>query len=82
MAVKAESWIKRYVRELRQTAQSEEGEIKSSVKPKVIETAIKVSERRLKDLNELIDDPTAFEHLVSPAEWKILGFDELNEKKL
>jgi hypothetical protein len=30
----------------------------------------------------MIDDPTAFEHLVSPEEWKILGADELNEKKL
>lgn len=30
----------------------------------------------------MIDDPTAFEHLVSPAEWKIIGCDELNEKKM
>lgn len=43
---------------------------------------MKVSERRLKDLNEMIDDPKAFELLVSPEEWKILGYEELNEKKL
>jgi hypothetical protein len=41
-----------------------------------------VCERRLKDLNEMIDDPKAFEMLVSPQEWLILGADELNEKKL
>lgn len=34
------------------------------------------------DLNVMIDDPKAFTHLVSPEEWKILGADELNEKKL
>jgi len=44
--------------------------------------AIKVCERRLKDLDELIDDPKAFQDLVSPEEWRILGADELNEKKL
>ena len=30
----------------------------------------------------MIDDPKAFTHLVSPEEWKVLGADELNEKKL
>lgn len=30
----------------------------------------------------MIDDPKAFEDLVSEAEWKILGADELNEEKL
>jgi hypothetical protein len=30
----------------------------------------------------MIDDPKAFEHLVSPEEWKILGQDELDDKKL
>ena len=38
--------------------------------------------RRLKDLNEMIDDPKAFELLVSPEEWKILSFDELSEEKM
>jgi len=38
-----------------------------------------VCERRLKDLDELIDDPKAFENLVSAEEWKILGADEPNE---
>jgi tubulin monoglycylase TTLL3/8 len=80
--VKAECKIKTFVRELTESAMSEEGEIRTTIKPKVIETAIKVCERRLKDLDELIDDPKAFEKLVSDAEWRILGADELNEKKL
>ena len=82
MAVKAESHLKRWIRELRESAKSEEGEIKSAVKPKVIQTAITVNMRRLKDLNEMIDDPKAFELLVSPEEWKILSFDELSEEKM
>jgi hypothetical protein len=69
------------VRELRESAADGE-EIKSSVKEKVIKIAIKVTERRLKDLDEMIDDPKAFELLVSPEEWRVLGYDELNEKKL
>jgi hypothetical protein len=36
------------------------------VKEKVIKIAMIVCERRLKDLNEMIDDPKAFEMLVSP----------------
>jgi len=82
MAIKAECHLKKYIRELRDSAESEDGEITTLVKEKVIKTSIKVCQRRLKDLNEMIDDPTAFEHLVSPEEWKILGADELNEKKL
>lgn len=30
----------------------------------------------------MIDDPKAFEKLVSDAEWKILGADELSEEKM
>ena len=82
MAIKAECHLKKYVRELRESAENEDGEITTTVKDRVVKTSIKVSQRRLKDLNEMIDDPTAFEHLVSPEEWKILGADELNEKKL
>jgi tubulin monoglycylase TTLL3/8 len=82
MAVKAEGHIKKYVRELRESAMAESGEITTKVKEKVIKVAIIVCERRLKDLNEMIDDPTAFEHLCSPQEWIILGADELNPKKL
>jgi hypothetical protein len=73
MAVKAECWIKKFIRELRESANSEEGEITTKVKEKVIKTAIRVCERRLKDLDEMIDDPKAFEDLVSADEWKILG---------
>jgi len=57
MAIKAESWIKKFVKELRDSASSEDGEIKTIITQKIIKTAIAVTERRLKDLNELIDDP-------------------------
>lgn len=36
----------------------------------------------MRDLDELIDDPTAFGSLVSDAEWRILGADELTEETL
>jgi len=41
-----------------------------------------VSFRRVRDLDDLIDDPTAFGALVSDAEWKILAADELTEESL
>lgn len=66
MATKAETFLKKYIRELRETAQNEDGEIKTTVKEKMIKIAMSVCERRLKDLNEMIDDPKAFEMLVSP----------------
>lgn len=82
MVVKAECHLKKFIRELRESANSEDGEIKTTVKEKVIKTSIIATKRRLKDLNDMIDDPTAFEFLVSPEEWKILGADEMSEKKL
>ncbi len=41
-----------------------------------------VSLRRVRDLDDLIDDPSAFEALVSDAEWKLLGADELTLESL
>ena len=64
-AVKAECVLKKYIRQLKESAMSEEGEIKTTVKERKIKIAIKVCERRLKDLNELIDDPKAFQDLVN-----------------
>lgn len=81
-AVKAECFVKRFVRELQESASSEEADIKTTVSDKTLKIAIKVCERRLKDLNEMIDDPKAFESLVSEAEWKVLGADELDEERL
>ena len=57
--MKAECHLKKYIRELRESAENEDGEITTTVKDKVIKTSIKVTQRRLKDLNEMIDDPTA-----------------------
>lgn len=33
---------------------------KTSVEDKVLKVALRVSEKRLRDLDEMIDDPTAF----------------------
>ena len=82
MAVKAESHLKKFVREVRASAASESGEITTTVKDKVLKLATTVCQRRLRDLNDLIDDPKAYEELVSPADWKILGADELSEKNM
>jgi len=66
------------VRELRQS----QGEKKTSVDDKVLKVAIRVSEKRLRELDEMIDDPTAFSELVTDDEWKILGADELTMETL
>ena len=43
MAIKAECHLKKYIRELRESAENEDGEITTTVKEKVIKTSIKVS---------------------------------------
>lgn len=53
---KAQCWLKRYVRELRQ-AFDQGGSLVSSVPKKVLQTAIDVTARRVRDLDEMIDDP-------------------------
>jgi hypothetical protein len=76
--MKAESYVKIYVREMRESL----GEKTSSVEDKVLKVAMKVCEKRLKDLDDLIDDPQAFASMVSDEEWKVLGADELNVESL
>ena len=60
----------------------ESGGDKTTVTEKVLKVALKVCEKRIKDLDDLIDDPTAFLSLVTDDEWKILGADELNVETL
>jgi len=43
MAIKAECHLKKYIRELRESAESEDGEITTTVKEKVITVSIKVT---------------------------------------
>jgi len=43
---------------------------------------MRICERRLKDLDDLIDDPKAFTELVSEKEWAILAADELDKESL
>jgi len=58
------------------------GEKPSTVTDKILKVALKVSEKRLRDLDDLIDDPNAFSSLVTEEEWAILGADELNVETL
>lgn len=76
--MKAESYVKAYVREMRES----QGGKSTTVPDKVLKVAIRVCEKRLKDLDDLIDDPNAFTSLVTDEEWKILGADELNLETL
>lgn len=55
-AVKAESYVKIFVKEMRESM----GEKPSTVSDKILKTALKVCEKRLRDLDDLIDDPNAF----------------------
>jgi hypothetical protein len=48
----------------------------------VLKVALKVCEKRLRELDDLIDDPMAFDSLVTDDEWKVLGADELNIETL
>jgi hypothetical protein len=49
----------------------------------VLNVAIVVSERRLRELDDMIDDPKAFTTpIVSKAEWDVLAsLDEMTEKE-
>jgi tubulin monoglycylase TTLL3/8 len=85
-ALKAESYVKIFVKEMRDSEgemdQIEEGKEGNTVSNKVLKVALKICERRLKDLDELIDDPNAFKQLCSEKEWAILASDELDVEKL
>jgi tubulin monoglycylase TTLL3/8 len=81
-ATKAQGFLKKFLREIREAFDNGEALESKSVSAQVLEAAISVTERRVKDLDDLIDDPSAFGDLVTDAEWKILGADELNEESL
>lgn len=77
-AVKAEGYVKIFVRELRET----QGASSPNVPANLLKVALRVCEKRLRDLDDLIDDPSAFQELVTDEEWRILGADELNFETL
>jgi hypothetical protein len=55
---------------------------KTTVTDKVLKVALKVCDKRLRELDDLIDDPNAFTSLVTDDEWAVLGADELNLESL
>ena len=59
-----------------------QGSGKLTVDDKVLKVALRVCDKRLRELDEMIDDPTAFSELVTDDEWKVLGADELNTETL
>lgn len=85
--MKAVSYMKIYVREMREAFEAcgrdPAQEIKShSVPDKVYKVALKVCKQRTRDLDDLIDDPNGFDVMVSDAEWAILSQDEHSEETL
>jgi hypothetical protein len=58
------------------------GEKPSTVNDKILKVALRVCDKRLRDLDDMIDDPNAFNSLVTDEEWAILGADELNVETL
>ena len=70
--------MKTYVREMRDS----QGSAAPSVPSNVFKVALRVCEKRLRDLDDLIDDPSAFQELVTDDEWRVLGADELNLETL
>lgn len=76
--MKAEGYVKIYVRELRESL----GEKPTTVPPNVLKVALRVCEKKLRDLDDLIDDPSAFAELVTEDEWRVLGADELTTETL
>lgn len=85
--MKAVSYMKIYVREMREafaaSGNSLTQDIKSkSVNDKIYKVAMKVCRQRMRDLDDLIDDPDGFESLVSNQEWAILSQDEHSEETL
>jgi len=57
--------LKIYARELREAFDSDKPLVSATVNKELLQVAINVSLRRVRDLDELIDDPTAFEQIVS-----------------
>ena len=84
--MKAVSYMKIYVREMREafaaSGNSMTAEITSRVPDRVYEVAMKVCKQRTRDLDDLIDDPNGFDCLVSDAEWAVLSADEHSRESL
>ena len=48
----------------------------------MLAVSLAVCTKRTRDLNDLIDDPNAFDQLVTDEEWRVLGSDEMNYDEL
>jgi hypothetical protein len=70
------------MREVRENFESGGNTNANTVDEELIACALNVCQKRVRDLDELIDDPTAFGALVSDQEWDILRADELTQEAL
>ena len=70
---RAQSLLKVYVREMRNSFAKKQQQISSqSVPNNVLDVAIRICEKRVRDLDDMIDDPDAWEPVVSDLEWSVL----------
>jgi hypothetical protein len=70
------------MREVRENFESGGSTNANTVSDELIACALNVCQKRVRDLDDLIDDPEGFGCLVSDQEWDILGADELTEEAL
>ena len=56
--------------------------VSTSVPGRIFNVALRVCKQKCRPLDDLIDDEHGFDNLVSDADWKILGADEMDEKAL
>lgn len=86
-ATKAQCVLKTYVREMRTSysnykSSGNPADLKSeSTQNNVLEVAQNICEKKTRDLDDLIDDPHAFQELVSDQEWTILNSTKPSKKE-
>ena len=88
-SVKAQCYLKIYVREMRESYEANVAAgnpnaevVSTSVPGRIFNVALRVCKQKCRPLDDLIDDEHGFDNLVSDADWKILGADEMDEKAL
>ena len=80
--VKAQSYLKIYVREMKEAYQASRDAVNlqsPSVGKRLLKVALRVCKNRTRSLDELIDDPNGFGQVVSDADWSVLSADELTQ---
>ena len=75
--VKAQSYLKIYIREMRSSYEANEELITSkSVSDSILAVAMKVCRMAVRSLDDMIDDPNGFAQSISDEDWAVLGCQE------